>query len=267
MRIFYAAPEAATSAAGSRIWRRNLYDSLVGMGHEVIEFRWDLDHAFENIDAKIEANRGFIEENRPLLSNELLRQTKISHTHRRVDLFFAYLTDALVLPAVIDTIRSMGIVTLNWYCNASYQFDLVREIAPHFDWCLVPERNRLFYYEAVGARPIYCPEAANPDFYRSLSVTRDIPVSFVGQAYGERPELARRVAEANISLKVFGPRWQDYLRIRKYFGLVERRYGHLQLPRRIYGGVVPDGQMVEIFNRTQINLGFSAVWKEGHREL
>src|SRR5262249_42709229 len=133
MRIFYAVPEAATLAVGSRIWRRNLYDSLAGMGHEVIEFRYDLDQAFERIDPKIEANRIFIEENRPLLSKELLRQIRISHSQRRIDLFFAYLTDALVLPAIIDTIRRMGIVTLNWYCNASFQFDLVREIAPHFD--------------------------------------------------------------------------------------------------------------------------------------
>jgi spore maturation protein CgeB len=267
MRIFYAVPEAATSAVGSRIWSRNLYDSLAGMGHEVVEFRYDLDRAFERIDAKIEANRVFIEKNRPLLSSELLRQIRDSHSYQRIDLFFAYLTDALVLPAIIDTIRGMGIVTLNWYCNASYQFDLVREIAPHFDWCLVPERNRLSYYEAAGAHPIYCPEAANPDYYRPLCVTRDIPVSFVGQAYGERPELARRLAEANIPIKVFGPRWQDYLRIGKFFGLVERRYGHLQLPRRIYGGVIPDDQLVLVFNRTQINLGFSAVWKEGPREL
>jgi spore maturation protein CgeB len=267
MRIFYAVPEAATSAVGSRIWRRNLYDTLASMGHEVIEFRYDLDHAFERIDAKIEANRVFIEENRQLLSSELRRQIRISHGHRRIDLFFAYLTDALVLPEVLDAIRSLGIVSLNWYCNASFQFDLVREIAPHFDWCLVPERNRLSYYEAAGARPIYCPEAANPDYYRPLSLTREIPVSFVGQAYGERPELACRLAEANIPIRVFGPRWQDYLRIKKFFGLVERRYGHLQVPRRIYGGVVPDDQLVLVFNRTQINLGFSAVWKEGPREL
>jgi spore maturation protein CgeB len=267
MRIFYAVPEAATFAVASRIWRRNFYDSLAGMGHEVIEFHYDLDHAFRRIDTESEANRTFIEDNRRLLSKELLRQIQDSHSHQRIDLFFAYLTDALVLPAVIDTIRSMGIVTLNWYCNASYQFYLVREIAPHFDWCLVPERNRLSYYEAAGARPIYCPEAANPDFYRPLNVTKDIPVSFVGQAYGERPDLVRRLSEAKIPIKVFGSRWQDYFRIRKLLGLVEQRNGHLQLSRKVYGGMLPDDQLVQIFNRTQINLGFSAVWKEGPREL
>ena len=113
--------------------------------------------SFAHIDAKSEANRAYIAENRPKLSAELIRQIKQAQRTRRIDLLFTYFADALVLIDTIQEIRAMGIITLNWYCNASYQFDLVREIAPHFDWCLVPERNRLPDYEAVGARPIYCP--------------------------------------------------------------------------------------------------------------
>jgi spore maturation protein CgeB len=267
MRIFYAAPQAATTGIDSKIWRHNLYDSLVRMGNDVVEFDYDLDKSFQSIDTKIEANKAFVAIDRPRLSEELVRQVRNSHHRQTIQLFFSYLADALVLPEAIDAVRSLGIVTLNWYCNASFQFDLVREISPHFDWCLVPEKNRLSYYESVGARPIYCPEAASADYYRPLNVVKDIPVSFVGQAYGERPELVRRLSEAGIPIKVFGPRWPDFLRIRKVFGLIEQRYRHLQLSHKVYGGTLPDDQLVPTFNRTRVNLGFSAVWKEGPREL
>jgi hypothetical protein len=267
MRIFYAVPQAATSVIDSKIWRHNFYDSLVSMGHDVVEFNYDLDRSFQSIDTSVAANQSFVAANRSRLSEELIRQVQDSHRQQPIDLFFAYLADALILPAAIRSIRKLGIVAVNWYCNASFQFDLVREISPYFDWCLVPERNRLSYYESAGARPIYCPEAANEHYYRPLGLAKDIPVSFVGQAYGERPDLARRLSEAKIPMKVFGPRWQNYLRIRKFFGLVEKSYAHLRLPRKIYGGVVPDDQLVRIFNRTQVNLGFSAVWNDGPREL
>jgi spore maturation protein CgeB len=266
MRIFYAGPNAPTPGITSKLWRINLHDSLVEMGHEVVEFSYDVSGAFAHLDARSEASRVFIAENRPKLSAELLRQIKQAQRIGRIDLLFTYFADALVLIDTLEEIRAMGIITLNWYCNASYQFDLVREIAPHFDWCLVPEKNRLSYYEAVGARPIYCPEAANGNYYRPTKVAKDLPVSFVGQAYGERAELVCKLLDAGLPIKVFGPRWQEYFRLKTFFGLFERASGHLQIPRRIYGGI-PDEQLVPIFNRTQVNLGFSAVWGDGPREL
>jgi spore maturation protein CgeB len=266
LRIFYAGPNAPTPGISSKLWRINLHDSLVEMGHEVIEFSYDVSCAFAHIDAKSEANRAFIAENRPKLSAELIRQIKQAHRTSPINVLFTYFADALVLVETLEEIRAMEIITLNWYCNASYQFGLVREIAPHFDWCLVPERNRLSYYEGVGARPIYCPEAANSNYYRPTDVAKDIPVSFVGQAYGERPGLVCKLLDAGVPVKVFGPRWPDYFRLKRFFGLFEQTSGHLQVPRRIYGGI-PDEQLVAIFNRTQVNLGFSAVWNDGQREL
>ena len=97
---------------------------------------------------------------------------------------------------------------MNWYCNGSYQFDLVEEIAPAYDWSLVPEAFRLDDYRRVGANPIYCQEAANPLVYHPMPVARDLDVVFVGARYGEHPAYIRRLVDAGISVRAFGPGWQ-----------------------------------------------------------
>jgi hypothetical protein len=146
MRIFYAADQSPNPDFASKIWRANLHDSLVSLGHEVIEFQFDLTETFRHLDPSRPEHAGFIATNRPRLGAELLAQIRAAHSAKPVDLLFSYFYDACVEPSVLDEIRTLGIVTVNWFCNASYQIHLVREIAPHYDWCLVPERFRLEDY-------------------------------------------------------------------------------------------------------------------------
>jgi len=170
MRIFYAADSSPNPDFASQLWRANLHDSLVSMGHEVIEFHYDMGETFWHLDPSRPESAAFIAENRPRLSAALLAQIHAAHAAGGIRVFFSYFYDACVEPAVIDAIRKLGIVTVNWFCNASYQLQLVRKIAPHYDWCLVPERFRLDDYRALGARPIYCQEAANPHVYKPRDV-------------------------------------------------------------------------------------------------
>ena len=44
-------------------------------------------------------------------------------------------------------------------------------------------------YEALGARPLYCQEAANPATYRPYPLAQEFDVTFVGQSYGDRADL------------------------------------------------------------------------------
>ena len=150
MRIFYAAASSPNPHVVSNLWRDNLYQSLVEMGHEVIEFDYDMDGSFQLLF--VPANPETLESLariRTELSDALLRQITAAHKSRPIDLFFSYFYDACVEPEVIDSINALGIVTVNWYCNGSYQLDLVRQISPRYSWCLVPERNRLQDVRAV----------------------------------------------------------------------------------------------------------------------
>lgn len=288
MRIFYASESSPNAVFSSSLWRNNLYLPLVDLGHDVVEFVYDLRETFRNVDPSVPAQRRFIQKNRPRVSEELLRQVRKAHDEKPLDIFFSYFYDACVLPEAIDEIRSLGIVTVNWYCNGSYQLHLVREIAPRYDWCLVPEKFRLADYEAMGARPIYCQEAANPSIYRSFDVPQEFDVTFVGQAYGDRPASIRRILDAGIDVRVWGVGWERYstgatdrlaeaLRIGRRLlspegwhiarrRLLRRLGGETpaasaapdDLPRHIIGGLLSDEEMIRMYSRSKINLGFSS---------
>ena len=153
-RVFYASdatPNTWFANVRSNIWRNNLLLPLRDLGHDVVEFEYDLTQTFRNLDATDSRQAAFIAENRPKVSAALLRQVRAAHAAAPIDLFFSYFYDACILPEMIDEIRAMGIKTVNWYCNGSYQLHLVREISPRYDFCLVPEKFRMGDYLAMGA--------------------------------------------------------------------------------------------------------------------
>ncbi len=253
LRIFYASddsPNATFQGVKSNIWRVNLYHPLIDLGHEVIEFDYDMASVFANLYAGDPKQAAFIEASRPRLSSELVRQIRQAHSQTPVDVFFSYFYSCCVLPEALDEIRSMGITTINWYCNGSYQFDLVSEIAPHYDWSLVPEKFRLPDYRAVGARPIYCQEAANPKFYYPCDLAKDHDVTFIGQCYGERPGTIRYLYEEGVPVCCYGANWRPS----QPLPLTDARAG---LPEHLRNHPLPDEELVKMVSRSKINLGFS----------
>ena len=221
---------------------------------------------------------------------------RAAHAQKPLDLFFSYFYDACVQPETIDEIRSLGIVTVNWYCNASYQLHLAADLSPRYDWCLVPERFRLADYEALGARPVYCQMAANPSIYRPYDDPVDFDVTFVGQAYGDRPASIRHLLESGIDVRVWGPGWRELaeekghrlstftheasrkarraLTLQGWAAIARRLSGaargrlrrdgtaervEVRLPGRMLGDPLDDVAMIRMFSRSRINLGFSAV--------
>lgn len=241
-----------------------MYESFVSMGHEVIEFAYDMDQTARHLDPADATCGAFIAQNRPRLTAELLRQIETTHAASAVRLFFSYFYDACVEPSALDRIRSLGITTVNWYCNASYQLHLVREISPRYDFCLVPEKFRVADYVALGARPVYCQEAANPAVYHPCDVAQEYDATFVGQCYGERADLVKWLRREGVDVRVWGPRWEYHVSprsrnpIRRWLGT------RIALPRHAVGGTLSDTELVKMYSRSKINLGFSTCG-ETHR--
>lgn len=297
MRIFYAAGASpnAYHISESNLWKNNLFDSLVGMGNEVVPFSKDVNWHFtqyKNYQTSPHEQEKFLKYKAELQSS-LIEEIVREHKAKNIDLFFSYFWSEVCEPETIEQIKSMGIKTMNWYCNGSYQFELVAQLAPYYDWCLVPEKFRLKDYEAVGARPIYCQEAANPAIYKSYDVPRDIDVAFVGQAYGDRPAYIRHLVDNGIDVRVFGYGWKQLaeaddtpvtqakrlLRVARKLTTAEgwqtvrERLQHTSgiqhkpetsasaspmiLPSKIIGGVLSDLEMIKMYSRAKINLGFS----------
>lgn len=282
MRIFYASIPSPNLSVASDLWRRNLYEPLVDLGHDVVEFDYDFHPLF--LAATTGSPASVVTENRANASAELLRQIREAHAAKPVDVLFSYFWDYCVLPETIDEIRGLGITTVNWYCNGSFQLDLVREIAPHYDWCLVPEKFRLDDYRAMGARPIYSQEAANPNVYKPYDVPVEFDVTFVGASYGERPAYIKHLLDHGIDVRVWGPGWQRATAggRTKHIGkrlltvngwksvgrwlktLATRPDAVVTLPERVVGPPLPDEELIRMYSRSKINLGFSTCGDTHH---
>jgi spore maturation protein CgeB len=264
MRIFYASHASGDSALpGSQTWTRNILWALRDLGHEVVVFDYDLDSVVRHVDPSAAGARAYIERQRPRTSEELVRQVRRACDAGGIDLFFSYFYSAMVDPAAIREITRVGVPTVNWYCNASYQFHLVAEIAPAFDVCLVPERFRLDDYRAVGANPVYCQEAANPLVYRPKpELAKEFDVTFVGQRYGDRPAFVRGLVEHGVDIRVWGTGWTDVPR--SLGGKARRRAARLltrswSIPPAVVGPPLDDDGYVDMYSRSTISLGFSKV--------
>ncbi len=239
------------------------------MGHDVVVFDFDFGPFLEHVDPEIPDHRRFIEANRPRLSEALLRQFREARSTSPVDLFFSYFYSANVEPAAIREIGATGVPTVNWFCNASYQFRLVSEIAPAFDWCLVPERFRLDDYRRVGATPLYCQEAANPNVYRPYDLQRDFDVTFVGQRYGDRPAFLTALVASGVDVRAWGPHWttppvrpsgwRAAAAAAKRLALGRPKQPAPDFPLDRSGPPLSDVEYIQMYSRSKVSLGFTKV--------
>lgn len=273
MRIFHAVPGTANYHAlpSSKIWHTNLYLPLLDLGHELVPFESAYSDYAIHQDPAVPEHRGWIDRHRPRFSEELVRQVRAAHRQKPLALFFSYFYSAYVEPDAIREIGRMGIPTVNWYCNASYQFHLVEEIAPAYSYCLVPEKHRLADYRRIGANPIYCQEAANPNFYYPCDVPVEYDVTFVGQKYGNRPAALCALLKAGVDARVWGPNWQGPPPQRSW--QQEARYAAKRLlgrpaeprctvPLDRCGPPLSDEELVKMYSRSRISLGFTTLAAE-----
>jgi hypothetical protein len=270
VRIFFAVPRSA--------WvDLNLRRSLEEMGHQLVRF--DFPGWPDDADADW-ASKG-----KPRTNERLLESLR----RQPVDLFFGYLYSSVVYPQTIDLIRSSGVPTVNFSCNNVHQFDLVADIAPRFDYCIVPERAALPSFERVNARPLRIQLAANPRVYRPLPEPRQYDVAFVGQRYADRADYLDHLRAHGVDAHAWGAGWQarrrfDVPTVKAALALVEdeRLDGVRRMLRRQNGSapVVATGDgldtsayghprmlhsdLVRTFSRARISLGFATAG-DSHR--
>lgn len=165
----------------------------------------------------------------------------------RPDVIFTYLSGELVFPETVQALRSFGVPLIHFSLNDKEHFvgkvrgGLAfgsRDICRWFDLCWTSTGDALKKYCVEGALPVYLPEGANPELHRPWEQEKTIDVSFVGQCYGNRPETIRRLRTEGIRVEAFGYGWPN--------------------------GPLSTEEMVRLYAKSQINLGFGGV--EGHEE-
>lgn len=285
MRIFLAIPISPHPGILSSIWKSNLHDPLVEMGHEVVLWGEDLLPGYD-----LDPEAATTVPVRAALSERLVAAVEAAHRARPFDLVLTYLSDGHVVPEAVTRLRELGPPVLNFFCNNVHQFHLVRRIAPRFTACLVPEREALERYRAAGARPIFFPMAANPTIYRPLEVPQSYEATFAGQRYADRAAAILALCQGGVDAKAFGVGWARpgpetagggadaaagggplagagralaaTLRGRNPFIAARDRMAWRTLCDRHPGSVhgpIPDDEYIALFSRSAISLGFLAL--------
>jgi len=184
---------------------------------------------------------------RARMNEDLLRTVTTRGAEQPFDTVFTYLSGEQVAPATVAALRSLGAPIVNLSLNDKEGFvgrvrdgvaTGVRDICRYFDLCWTSTLDAVEKYCVEGATPLYLPEGANPGVHRPYEVEKTLDVSFVGQCYGNRPEVINTLREAGIRLEAFGPGWPS--------------------------GPIPTEEMVRTYSRSRINLGFGGV--AGHKE-
>jgi spore maturation protein CgeB len=163
------------------------------------------------------------------------------------DLIFSYISGEQVTLPTLQELQAFRVPMINLALNDKENFVGkirqgqamgVRDICRWFTLCWTSTEDALKKYCMEGALPIYLPEAANPEIHKFFDTARTVDVSFVGQCYGNRSEIIDRLAENGIRVEAYGYGW----------------------PR----GPLSTEDMVQLYSRSRINLGFGGVM--GHTE-
>lgn len=278
MRIFCVLPGSPNAALTSSLWRRNLHDPLVELGHETVLWDGGIQPLYD-LDPSAPATA----EPRRRFSEAFAAAAGTAHRKRPLDLILTYISDSHATPDTIDHLRTSVAPVVNFFCNNIHQFHLVARTAKHYSVCLVPEAEAIGRYREVGANPVFFPMAANPAVYRPVDVPATYDASFAGQRYGDRTSAVLALNEAGVATHAFGPGWANTT---DAAGAVGEGAGPLTRMLRIAGAAlrgrdprlavadfrawsalrarhetklhapVSDDEYVALFSRSRISLGF-----------
>ncbi|HVR40617.1 MAG TPA: glycosyltransferase [Thermoanaerobaculia bacterium] len=172
----------------------------------------------------------------------LLDSVREAHARQPIDWMFVYANGSEAENATLDRIANdfgFPIVMMCLDDKQSWDLDVVGgqnlgqvDIAPHFDLCWTSARVACEWYMAENAIPIYLPEGFEQTTFRRSGRAKDIGVSFIGGAYGFRPNVIEYLRRNRIDVEVFGSAWGRPLDL--------------------------NGQ-VDLFNRSRINLGMGGI--------
>ena len=175
------------------------------------------------------------------LQRELVERFQDAHRERAVDAALLYVSHYECEPSTLDEIASAGVPVLVLSMDDKHAFDprpgpvpngqrpLIGSATVHLTNSLECVR----WYAAEGAAAYFFPEAADPEVYRPLDLQKDIDVSFLGGWYGGRRDLIERLRALGIRVETFGPGTDN--------------------------GIISRDEIVTVFNRSRVNLGFGGV--------
>lgn len=220
-------------------WHSALYPDLQALGR-VSQYDY-VEHGYTCEEFRARDARAV--QRRRAMHREFLETLYRAHAEDPVDWVFVYASGLEVTPELIEEItQQIGVPVVNMCLDDKQSWEAPGmdgtrfgqiDLAPAFDLSWTSARIACEWYLCEGGRPIYQAEGFDADFFRPMPVKKDIPVSFVGGAYGFRRSLVRDLRRCNVPLHTFGYGW-----------------GTEPLRGR---------DLVRVINRSQINLGAGGI--------
>ncbi len=189
------------------LWTNNFYPALQQLGHEIVESQVDLISAsrFMQIPSNFTQEEQKI---RDTITQKIVDEVCQEHKQKHIDIFLSYFYNAHFNPEGFEEIHRLGITTVNFYCNSTYQFELVAEIAAKVNVSWHPEKGARSVYLKVGANPVWVQLGADPELYHPVSgITRQTKACFVGQRYADRDRYLAQLMANQVPVDIYGSGW------------------------------------------------------------
>ena len=206
-------------------------------------------HFVTNIIASIGTEEDLIIDLLNINDSEMIFAMITSHLHNQDEQFVIYnaYTDEdffITFKEQFPKLRLITVFSDDEWRHKNYD----RYLALYSDIFTIAVKNNLQSYKDYGLSPFYMKWACNPDmFYPLPEQNKDIDVSFIGAAYGQRILYIRFLIKSGIKVSVFGRGWDRYADIRPY-----------------WGGYLIHKEMIMVIARSKINLNF--LWTSAEKE-
>lgn len=265
-KIFLVMGSGASPVSGSSIFVDYIYKALKKNEYDI--------HLFQFNKFLEQATPSQLKDQKGSLEEEIFNQ----YNHNGpFDYFLSFLSDQQVTPQIYKLIGK-NTYTINWSCNM-HQFDkLHKEISPHVNLNTYIQLKHKVLYDSVGANSYWSPMAASSELSVNSKIKKDLDISFIGTAYGNRPNYIWRLISAGFKPHVYGYGWnkKNFLQniLRLYVSPVIYPYledskainGFDRVLRDLYiqkifnsgltGGVPTDTEYLSLLSRTKISLNF-----------
>jgi len=179
---------------------------------------------------------------RDRMNEAMLAAFHDAHKLQPVDAVVGYLSGYNTDPRILRSMGDFGAVIFNFCWDDKLGFRGRRvggrwtgpaALASAVDLNLTNAPDSIIKYMVEGGLAMFWPEAAHPDIHKPYNVPFEFDVSFVGGRYGWRPRFIDKLRKLGINVVTFGNGWEN--------------------------GPLSDEEMVKLYSRSRINLGFAGV--------
>lgn len=177
------------------------------------------------------------------------------------DLLFTFLYADEISPEAVTTVTATGVPTLNWFADDHWRFEsFTSRYAPSYSWVTTTAESALPKYAQLGCTNVVKTQwAAAHHRYRPSGEPLRHQATFVGQVYGDRPELVARLRASGVPVRTWGTGWAE----RRW----HRAVAHRPVLRSLGGRKVlaaaqartrcSQEEMIGIFGTSRLNLNFT----------